>query len=219
MTARPRIALISATPAAIAPAVAGLADVFPDAEVWNLLDDRLLPDLEAAGRMTPELEARMRRLIGHAVDSGADGVLLTCSQYGPVAEAATAAVPVLAPDGAAFRAVAEGGYGSVLVLASLDSALADTTARLAAFLAHAGSATELSGAVSADALAATRTGDTEALAHALLAVARGTHADAVLLAQFSLAGAAEPVAAELGIPVITGPHTAATRLRDLVAGA
>ena len=45
----PRIALISATPLAIAPATAAITAALPAATVWNLLDDRLLADAQTEG--------------------------------------------------------------------------------------------------------------------------------------------------------------------------
>ncbi|MBF8189399.1 hypothetical protein ITP53_27425 [Nonomuraea sp. K274] len=130
----PRIALISATPAAIGPAVAGMNAVFPTADTWNLLDDKLLADATGPDGLTERLRERMRRLIRHALAEGASGVLLTCSMYGPVTRDFDGAVPVLAADEAAFAEVAAGGYRSVLVVASLDSARTDSMTRLRAAL-------------------------------------------------------------------------------------
>lgn len=215
----PRIALISATRSAIAPAVEAFRARFPEAEVWNLLDDRLLADLEAAGGMTPALEQRMHGLIRHAAASEADGILLTCSQYGPIAHGAGVEVPVLAPDEAAFAEVVGRGFGTVLVLASIDSSLDDTLARLQGEATRAGSPVRFTGAVSREARAAADRDDREALAQALSETAR-SHAgtvDAVFLAQYSLSPAAEAIAQALGVPVITGPDTAAVRLRTALA--
>lgn len=231
--ARPRIALISATPAAIGPAVAGLADAFPEAEPWNLLDDTLLPDAEAQGGLTPALADRMRRLIAYAVEGGAQGVLLTCSLYGPVAESlhglvadslhgavadsrhghsdslygpaperAGVPVPVLAADSAVFAAALAGGHRRVLVLASFAGALDDSLERFRAAARSADSPVEAVGRV----------------------ITPGDRpdpggADGVLLAQYSLAPHAEDLAAALGLPVHTGPHSAARALRIAVGEA
>ncbi|GHC54467.1 hypothetical protein [Streptomyces flavofungini] len=199
---RPRIALISATPAAIGPAVAGLADAFPEAEPWNLLDDALLTDAEAQGGLAPALADRMRRLIAYAVAGGARGVLLTCSLYGPVAERAEAAVPVLAADSAAFAAALARGHRRVLVLASFAGALDDSLERFRAAARAAGSPVRAVGQV----------------------IAPGERpdpgdADGVLLAQYSLAPHADDLVAALGLPVHTGPHTAARALRSAVGRA
>ncbi|ALG12517.1 hypothetical protein [Kibdelosporangium phytohabitans] len=182
----PRIALISATTAAIGPAVAGLAEEFPQADPWNLLDDKLLPDAESSGGVTPQLADRVRRLIAHAADS-ADAVLLTCSMYGFIAEESSV-IPVLAPDAAAFEQAR--ARRSLLVVASLESALHDTLSRL--------DHPNATGVVSSPADIAD--------------ACRAHTVDAVLLAQYSLT----PYAPKLDIPVISGPRSAAAKLKAVV---
>lgn len=226
MSERPRVALIHATPNALTPTVTGFADAFPDAEPWHLLDDRLMGDAEAAGGLTPALEARMHRLIGHALAEDAAAVLLTCSLYGPAVATrpgpGSSDAPVLAADEAAFDRVRDGGYRRVLVLASLEPALADTTTRLRAHCAGAAVDVQVRGLVPPGAREAT--GDTDALTAALLDGVRAATAgaddadavDAVFLAQFSLAPAAAGLETALGIPVVAGPQAAADRLRTLL---
>ncbi|MFE9118998.1 hypothetical protein [Streptomyces sp. NPDC007172] len=211
----PRIALISAVPAAMAPAADALRTGFPEAQVWHLLDDRLLSDAAGAAGPTAPLRARMRRLIEHAVAGGADAVLLTCSLYGVVAQELDGeggrAVPVLAPDAAAFERLASGGYQHVLVIASLEAALRDSMDRLRTALAHdapTAGGVEVSGVVVPGALAA---GDLGALVEVLAGAA--ATADAVFLAQYSLAPAAPGLAVALEVPVVSGPTSAAHALR------
>ncbi|MEV6472668.1 aspartate/glutamate racemase family protein [Streptomyces sp. NPDC051657] len=218
----PRIALISATPTAVAPAVAGLAEEFPAAEPWNLLDDRLLGDAPEDGPLPQALVDRMTRLIGHALAGGADGVLLTCSLYGSVTETVQTPVPLLAPDSAAFEqalALSE-GRGRVLVLASFEAAMRDSLTRFSAAAAAAGPATEPVGVVAPDAFAAARDGDLSTLHDALrdACLPLVTDADTVLLAQFSLAPAAASLSTALGVPVVSGPHAAAAALRTALTG-
>jgi hypothetical protein len=212
---RPRIALISATPAAIGPATSALATEFPAADVWNLLDDKLLADADERGGLGDDLAERMRRLIDHAVAGGADGILLTCSMYGPVARERDLALPVLAPDEAAFDELR--GYRTILVIASLESALRDAMARLSAYVRESGATVR--GAVSPEAFEATKSGDTDRLAAALAATARNhaKGADAIFLAQYSLAPATGAVADAAGLPVVAGPVSAAIRLRDTLS--
>ncbi|WP_460795903.1 aspartate/glutamate racemase family protein [Microbacterium sp. GXF0217] len=214
----PRIALIHGTTAAIAPSVDALAEEFDDAEVWNILDDRLLPDADAAGGLTDSLAHRMEALIELALEEGAAGVLLTCSMYGAVAHRTSASVPVLAPDQAAFEAVRVGGYDTVLLVASFESAMHDSMSRLRDFLAEKDSPSRVIGLTVPDAFAATRAGDSDALARALVAAVQGEagRVDAVLLGQFSLAPAAARVARDTGLPVISGPQAAARMLKATV---
>ena len=212
MTTSPLIALISATPSAIKPAEHAIEVELPGARVWNLLDDRLLVDAQERGGLDQELWQRMERLIRYALDAGADGILLTCSQYGGVAREVAAshpAVPILAPDDAAFAAVSEGRFTRVLVLASLESSLVDATERLRAALQDP-SATELVGLVVPGASVAASRGDAPALTELLVgAVRESEEIDAVLLAQYSLSIAQIALASEVGLPVFAGPSLAA----------
>lgn len=222
MTARraPRIAVISAVSAAIAPAADAIAEHFGEAETWNLLDDRLLSDADAAGGLNDALQARMNRLIAHAIMEGADGVLLTCSLYGVVARATSPTVPVLAPDEAAFDDIAKAGYASVLVVASFDGARDDSVDRLRRTLAEAGSSATVAGLSVPAAMAAATSGEREALVIALREALtdKTGDADAVFLAQYSLAPAADELADAIGIPVLSGPANSADALRRAIIG-
>ncbi|MFJ8912581.1 hypothetical protein [Amycolatopsis sp. NPDC102389] len=198
----PRIALISATPAAIPPAVSALEKGFPRARPWNILDDRLLADVGENGR-TPALDDRMRRLIGYAVSGGADGVLLTCSLYGEVTKQVDAPVPLLAPDEAAFDDALSSGRTRILVVASLAAALSDSTERFEQAAREKGIPVEVGGLLAPDKLVET-------------CRARADGWDLVLLAQYSLAPAADELAAALGVPVVSGPRSAAARLKAVI---
>ncbi|GAA2264166.1 hypothetical protein GCM10009853_016880 [Glycomyces scopariae] len=215
MSTAPRIALINAVPASIPPAQDALAKAFPQAEVWNLLDDRLLTDADARGGLDDDLRERMNRLITLALAGGADGVLLTCSLYGQVAQAFTADKPVLAPDEDAVADIAAAGYRRVLVVASFDTAKDDSAARLTAAL---GGATEVTGVAVPAAMTATKAGDHDGLVSALTDACRPLAADvdAVFLAQYSLAPAGDRLSEAIGLPVVSGPASAAAALRRLL---
>ena len=215
----PLVALISGTPAAIAPATAGLKSAFPDATIWNILDDRLLVEADEIGEVDDRLRDRMARLIEHAKTEGAQGILLTCSMYGAVAhELDGATVPVLAADDAAFAAALDGGFENILVVASFESAVADTVNRFGEAAAEAGHYPTILSTVPEGAFAATKAGDFTALAGALIAgcLPFVDKVDAVLLGQYSLAPAADALSSALGLPVLSGPVLAATVLRRRV---
>ncbi|MBE1577088.1 hypothetical protein ACFORH_07920 [Amycolatopsis roodepoortensis] len=200
----PRIALISATPAAIPPAVSALESGFPQARPWNILDDRLLADGGEDGR-TPALDDRMRRLIEYAVAGGADGVLLTCSLYGEITKQVEAPVPLLAPDEAAFDDALAGGHDRILVVASLAAALSDSTARFEQAARDKGVDVEVGGLLAPGRLVES-------------CQAQGRGWDLVLLAQYSLAPAADELSSALGVPVVSGPRSAAARLKAVIGG-
>lgn len=50
-----------------------------DVRVYNIMDDSLLTDIRASGRMTPAIASRMLRYAKAAEGSGADGILVTCT--------------------------------------------------------------------------------------------------------------------------------------------
>ncbi|MCS5722552.1 hypothetical protein N1028_11365 [Herbiconiux sp. CPCC 203407] len=224
-TGRPLVALVSAVRAAIPPAEAAFAAEFPGAELWNILDDRLLAEVDDRGGLTPELASRMERLIRHAITEGADGVLVTCSVYGSVVHALKAAdataglpVPAFASDDAAFAAVLAGGHRSVLLLSPARAPLADSFERLSAAATAAGVDIAITAAVAEGAPAAAAAGDVEMLAEILhdTYLTDGAGVDAVLLGQYSLSPAGPALAERIGLPVLTAPHRAAVALREAV---
>lgn len=219
-TSRPLIAFVGATQAAVPPAAAAFAEHFPEAELWNVIDDRLIVDAVAAGGVTPDLGDRMARLIGYALEGGARGVLLTCSLYGPVAHrlVQNAAVPVHAADDAAFEHAVASGYSRLLLISSLADALKDAHARFTAFARERHSNAAVVPVLAEAAFGPASRGDTEAASAALAqAVAtaqlEGAPADAILLAQYSLSPAASRLERMTGLPVIAGAPLAAARMR------
>ncbi|PKQ35300.1 MAG: hypothetical protein CVT61_06715 [Actinobacteria bacterium HGW-Actinobacteria-11] len=210
----PRIALISATPLAIAPAAAALTAALPTATVWNLLDDRLLADAQTEGGITAPLAARMDSLIELALAGGADGVLLTCSQFGERAdrrESDADGVTVLSADGPLFAEAVAAAPERVLLVASLASAASDSGARLEQAFEAAGSAARVHPLVIPDAAAPLSAPElVETLAAGIAGVDEPY--DLVVLAQYSLAGAASSLAHRFGVTVLDGPAAAARRL-------
>jgi Asp/Glu/hydantoin racemase len=207
----PTVALVHATPAAMAPAVAAFGERFPEAGLWHLLDDRLVSDAERAGGLVPPLRRRMLSLIGHAVAGGADGVLLTCSMYGPVARLATQLwdLPVAGSDEAMYARVAAERPARVAVLGSLETAVADSRERLRQALADGG--TEVVGVLCPGAAAAATVGDGAALLASLRSAAEplAREVDLFLLGQYSLSPAQAGLQAALEVPVWSPPHVAA----------
>ncbi|MFU8872747.1 hypothetical protein [Micromonospora sp. SL4-19] len=210
----PTVAVVHATPAAMAPAADAFATAFPQARIWNLLDDLLLKQAEQESGITAPLRRRMSTLIGYAVDGGADAVLLSCSLYGPVAQELAPAypVPVLASDQALFEEVARRRPARVTVLGPVRGGVDDTVARLRTHLAAASVGGKVAGAVVGGARTA---GDGAALAQLVGAAAQRVrqHSDLVLLGQFSLAPGLAAARDSADVPVLSAAHVAATALR------
>jgi hypothetical protein len=216
----PLVAIISATLVSTPPVQAAFEQLFPEATVWNILDDRLLQDADARGGVTSELQQRMRRLIAHAVTEGADAVLLSCSLYGFVAHEAAdeLTIPIFGPDDAAFAAYLSSGLRRVWLVGSVQLSVDDSAARLAKAAERRGISIEIIPVFVAEALATSKAGDAVALARSVATKVRsiGAPADSLLLAQYSLAPAAWELGRELGVPVFSGPERSASAVREAI---
>lgn len=208
-----RVALIHAVEVAVAPIAAAFAADWPEAERMNLLEDRLSPDRAVDADLTETMTRRINALADYAVLSGADGVLFTCSAFGPAIEAAAARlpVPVLKPNQAMFdAALAQGARIGMLATFGPSVATMEAEFREAA----AGRDATLRTVLVADALDALKGGD--AATHNRLVAARAAEladCDAIMLAHFSTSRAREAVEAALGRPVLTSPGAAVRALK------
>jgi hypothetical protein len=215
---QPLIAVIHSTTASMPPTTAAFAAEYPAARVWNLLDDRLACDADAAGHVTTPLRNRMVNLIGHGVDGGAAAVLMACSMYGS-AQAFAAnlwSTPVFTSDGDMMDALAAVRPQRVAVLASLKASAVDSHARLAAHLNGSGVSCEVVGVFCEDAAGAASVGDHGGLVKALADGMRSLEGpfDALCIAQYSLSPAHDELADLTGISVFSPPRAAAAAIRS-----
>lgn len=208
-----RIALIHALRHSPPPIMAAFAELWPEAVLMNLLDDSLSADLARDGGLTPAMTQRFLDLADYARGTGVDGILFTCSAFGPAIDAVKAAhadIPVLKPNEAMIEEIADAG-SNIGLLATFAETLRSMPPEFPA-------ATQLTLKLAEGALAAMDQGDLAR--HDTLAVAASRDlagCDAIALAQFSLARAAPLVAEETGLPVYTTPHSAVRKLRALLA--
>ncbi len=215
-----RIVLLHATPIAMAPVQTSFAQRWPEAEIVNLLDDGLTIDRAREADLSP---AMIRRFVdfgryGHAM--GADGILVTCSAFGPAIDELAAAlpVPVLKPNEAMFHAAVAAGR-RIGMLATFGPSVGTMTDEFDEYVSTTGSAATLTTIVVADAIDLLRRGDAES--HNRLVAARAPEladCDAIMLAHFSTSRAAEAVRAAVKTPVLTAPDSAVDRMRALVLG-
>ncbi|MFI2209111.1 aspartate/glutamate racemase family protein [Streptomyces sp. NPDC020141] len=161
----------------------------PGTPLRHLVHEELL---ERAVALGPEAVAgQVAEVIAGAVAEGAGAVLCTCSTLGAVAEASAGAVgaPVLRVDRPMAAEAARAGR-RIVVVAALDSTLAPT----AALIREEAGDVELRTVLAAGAwrrfLAGDRDGYLDAVAAAVDAVPEAG-ADAIVLAQASMADAAE----------------------------
>ena len=211
----PRIALIHAVYAAMAPVEAAFVRLWPQARRVNLVDDALPADLEADGGLTPAMIERIDRLTDHAVKAGADGVLFTCNAFGAAidAAAATRTVPVLKPNEAMFEAAIDIG-GRIGMLATFAPAIASLEREFREQASRRGAGVTLETLYVPDALDATRRGDVATHNRIVVEAApKLAHCDVIMLANFSTSTALAAVERALGRDILGAPEAAVMALR------
>lgn len=211
-----RIALVHAVTAAMAPVHASFAARWPTAELVNILDDSLSVDRAAKPDLEPPLARRIEALGAYALQTGADGVLFTCSAFGPAIDAVARGSdrPVLRPNAAMFAAAIAAGR-RIGMLATFAPAVAPMETE---FEELASDEASLRTVCVDAAMAALRAGNVDEhdrlLAEAALELAS---CDAVMLAHFSTARAKPAVEAAITCPVLSAPDSAVDDLRHRLA--
>jgi Asp/Glu/hydantoin racemase len=207
-----RIALIHALRQSMMPVEAAFARLWPGAELMNLLDDSLSADLARDGKLTPVMTERFVRLGRYAAQTGVDGIIFTCSAFGPCIETVArdlAPLPVLKPNEAMIEAATAIG-GKVGLLATFPMTLQSMPAEFPDRIM-------IEAKLAEGALAALERG--ECAEHDRLAAeaARSfTDCSVIALAQFSLARAAKAVGDAAGRPVLTTPESAVRKMMLLL---
>ncbi|WP_106815158.1 aspartate/glutamate racemase family protein [Microbacterium timonense] len=210
----PRIAFLHTGAVNIGPFGALAAEFLPGATVVNYLDDRIVADLGDPAR-ADSVPERIDDLVRAAAAGGADAVMFTCSSISELAApaAAAAGVPVLRVDEAMADAAVRSGR-RVRVLATLPTTCRPTLGLLQERAALAGVEPEFSSEVIEGAFAAVAGGDRETHDRLVAAaIVRGAaEADVIVLAQASMASAADAVTVD--VPVLTSPRLGVERLAE-----
>ena len=215
----PRITLIHATPVAMQPIGEAFKQLWAAARVTHLLEDSLSSDLAAEGRLSDRMIERFIALTRYAHASGADAVLYTCSAFGAAIEAAAAAVPipVLKPNEAMLEEALSAG-NRIGLLATFEPSIPSLMAELEQMAQTKKVALEVTARAIPAALTALHAGCT-ADHDRLIADAANEigDCDALILGQFSMASAARAIPSRPRRRVLTSPHSAVTRLKQLLA--
>jgi Asp/Glu/hydantoin racemase len=215
-----RITLIHAVTVAIEPVHAAFRSLWPKALCSNLLDDSLSPDRARDRELTESMTGRIRALAKYAASTGAEGILFTCSAFGPAIEVAAGetSMPVLKPNEAMFDAALAQG-SRIGMLATFPPSVESMEAELHEQAARQGKQVVIETVCVPAARAALRRGDAASHNRLLAEAAPAlSHCDTVMLAHFSTAQAASSVSAVLGRDVLTSPAAAVMKLRRLLMG-
>jgi Asp/Glu/hydantoin racemase len=196
-------------------------EFLPGVNIFHMLDESLIKNTIAAGRLEPVTIRRVASLVGLAREAGADAVLVTCSSIGPAVELARQLFdfPVLRVDEAMAAEACRLGK-RIGVLATLDSTLEPTVNLLQRTAEKLRRDSEIVSGLCEGAYDAVVAGDTAThdrlLAAKLAEVA--DRVDVVVLAQASMAGALKRMPAmELKVPILASPELAIRQTRDILS--
>ena len=218
-----RIALIHALSHSVAPINEAFARDWPEAVRMNLLDDSLSADRAAAGRLTQQMVDRFVALARYAVGAGCEGILFTCSAFGPAIDAAArvAGCPTLKPNEAMFeQALAltpRTGTLKAGLLATFEASLPSMAHELQAMATARGAAVDLRNVFVPDAMRDLAQGRAAEHHRKVAEAAQALQdCDVVMLAQFSMAAARDEVQRRLPCPVLSSPDCAVLALHDRI---
>ncbi|QIO35333.1 aspartate/glutamate racemase family protein [Bradyrhizobium sp. 1(2017)] len=207
-----RITLIHALKHSVAPIEAAFATAWPEARLMNLLDDSLSADLARDGALTDAMTERFLALGDYAAATGADGILFTCSAFGPCIEAvarAHAPMPVLKPNEAMIE--------RALTMGKRIGLLSTFRPTLVSMPPEFPTTVEIVPKLAEGALAALDRGDRATHDRLIAEASRDLRdCDVIALAQFSIAATAPLVSEATGRPVVTTPDSAVDKLMKLL---
>lgn len=206
-----RITLIHALKHSIVPIEASFAKLWPEARLMNLLDDSLSADLARAGSLNAAMTERFLNLGRYAASTGSDGILFTCSAFGPCIDAVAQAhtpMPVLKPNQAMIEQATQ--FRRVGLLSTFAPTLASMPPEFP-------SSIELVPKLAEGGLAALDRGDRAEHDRIVVEASKDLRdCDVIALAQYSMAPAADQVAQATGRPVLTTPDSAVAKLKKLL---
>jgi Asp/Glu/hydantoin racemase len=216
----PTLALVHTSPT-LAPLFNELtARIVPQARILHFVDESLIKNTIAAGRLEKRTMRRVISLIGSAFDAGADVALVTCSSIGPAVDIAAVLYdsPVLRVDRPMAEKAVDAGR-RIGVAATLSTTLGPTAELVRRVAAERGKEIEIVEQLCEGAFEAVMAGDGAAhdriVGTGLTRGLRGV--DAIVLAQASMARVLDTLPeGALTTPVFSSPQLGVERARDVL---
>ena len=213
-----RIVLIHAIPMAIEPIKCAFNELWPEPEIVNLFDDSLSVDRAKSNVLTTDMEKRFSDLGNYAESIGADGILFTCSAFGPAIDkvAYNLTIPVLKPNEAMSEQALNTGH-KIGMLATFEQSIASMSREFCEIRNSLSATGSLDTKLVEGAMEFLRQGN-QTKHNDLIAKTAATfkHCDVLMVAQFSMVSAKAAVFRELNVPVLTAPEAAVKKLRGIL---
>lgn len=189
-------------------------------KVFNIVDDSLIKDVIAKGKLTSQTARRVVDYVGSAEVAGADHILVTCSSIGAAVEASASLtnVPVLRVDQPMADLAIKTG-SKIGVVATLPTTLGPTTDLVERRAKVLGKSVSVTSRLCEGAFEALMGGDPQKhdqmVSEALKELS--TQVDVILLAQASMARVVDGLdEADKKVPIIASPPEAIKYLASIM---
>ncbi len=212
-----RVVMIHAVAESMQPTKLAFQEVFPEAELVNLLDEGLF--LDFGDQLTPSLRRRMTQLICYSAEYGAQAIGLACSVYTPMVEMVCEVVdvPIVSSYGPVMVEAVHAGP-RVGLIAAVPATLRDAEYFLQQAARECGASTEVYPRLAEDLMDVKRYEGEAAFCRRLTEEVDklAPQVDAVLLTQFSMASALAHLRSTATVPLLSAPHSCARCLKELL---
>jgi len=194
--------------------------LLPDVRTAHFLDETILRDLNARGRMDAEIASRVAGLVVRAEKGGADAALMTCSSIGGCITAARelVSIPVHRIDAPMAAAAVRRSSGRIGVTATVNSTLQPTAQLIRDVAKQRGKRVRIITALFAEAFGARMGGDSELhdriLEQGILELAR--RCKTIVLAQASMARVTAGLTLPKGAKVLSSPETGVAQMKRVL---
>ncbi|WP_339316655.1 aspartate/glutamate racemase family protein [Paenibacillus sp. FSL R10-2734] len=201
------------------PLKAVFQEMLPDCRLVNIIDDSLIGDVVKAGNVPPGVARRLVQYYHNGEELGADVILNTCSSVGEVVDGARGliGVPIVKIDDLMAQKAVE-GFDRIAVVATLPSTLEPTMRLIRKKAEEAGKEIEIVNGLAAgafDALVSGRPAEhDDILLQTALRVAE--NADAIVLAQGSMARMEQKLREATGKEVFSSPRFGVQQVKELL---
>jgi hypothetical protein len=223
MRSRPLVALIHALADSMPAAISAFESGWPEAEIFNVVDDSLYKDLEAGTSSPDAVTERFLGLARYTLGKTTSGrkpqaLLFCCSAFGYAIDAVKKEFdcPILTPAEAALGDALKAG-SRIGLIASAEGAVRPLAEELGAIAQPQGRPFELIPAIAHGAMAALRAGrfqEHDRIVAETIATLPAT--DSIILGQFTMSRAAATVKPPHRTPLYSTPDSAVRKLRSLL---
>lgn len=209
------IAVIHTGPVSVQPIKEQISEQIPDARVINIVDDSLLNDVRAAGRVTPEVASRIHSYMANAQAMRVDIILNACSSVGEAVDAVRnfISTPIVKIDEAMAEEASAIG-SRIGVIATVSTTLEPTVRLVKRKAGESRRAVEVTERIAEGAFEALLGGDAarhdEIVRSAISCLAQ--QVDVVVLAQASMARLV-PQLVGVRVPVLSSPRSGVAALK------